>query len=255
MPLVDDINVLVEKYLEFLRSRINLREVGDTHVAISTPFIDRHNDGFVIYISRSTGDKFMLTDDGEILTDLEHSGCTFDTPSRKSALETILLSNSVTLHNGELKVETNAADFAEKKSSLLNAMMELDKMYVLAENRTRNFFFEDVKSWLDGRKVGYALNMKLPGSSGYMFPVDFFIGRGSDPEMAIQTLAAPDVSSLSRMIVMKEELCYRKTDVRVILNDEKLSGQMEKDLSALSESRGLPISFWSSHEISADILG
>lgn len=247
MSLLDEINVLVEQYMAFLRDRINLREVGK-HVAISTPFMDRHNDGFVIYATKTQDGKFILTDDGAVMNDLEQSGCEFTTPLRKQVLETILLSNGVQLKGGELKIETSANDFAARKSNLLTAMMELNDMYVLAAGRTKSFFFEDVSSWLSNKKIGYATDVKLQGSSGYQFPVDFLIGRGNEPEMALQTLAAPDVPALAKMILMKNELSYRSTDVRVMMNDEAISPKTGKDLVALSESQNLPIYFWSSRE-------
>lgn len=247
MSLMDEVNVLVDQYVNFFREKIDLREVGK-HVAITTPFLDRHNDSHVIYVTKISDDRFIITDDGEVLIDLEQSGCKFNTPSKMQVLDTILKSNGVKLLDGELVVETSRRDFAARKSNIIAAMMELDNMHVLAATRTRSFFFDDVREWLNSRKINYAVDMKLQGSSGYLFNIDFLIGRGSDPEMALQTLTSPDVDSLARVFLMKNDLSYRKTDVRVMINDEDLSEKMERDIRALSTQHNISMYKWSSHE-------
>jgi len=247
MGLVDEVNVLVNQYLDFMRNRINLREVGK-HVAISTPFLNRHNDGYVIFVNKISDEKYILTDDGETITDLEQSGCKINTPLRQHTLNTILMSNGVLLHNDELTIETTAEEFAFCKNNLLNAMMEVSDMYMLSETNVRNFFFEDVRSWLGKNDVKYILDAKRPGHSGYQFPVDFLIPHRNEMETALQTLASPDVTALAKMILMKNELKYRNTNVHVMMNDTDLSPRIISDLTSLSESQELNISFWSKSE-------
>jgi hypothetical protein len=133
MALVDEVSVLVDLYTEYQQKRISLQEVGN-RVAISTPFMDGHNDGLVIYVAKVSDDEYLLTDDGEIMIDLEQSGCSFNTPSKKQFLDNILLTNGVRLENGELKVETTAREFAVRKSNLLMAMMELNRLSPLHNN-------------------------------------------------------------------------------------------------------------------------
>ena len=79
--MMQDIQVLVDRYSAWLRDEIHLRELGDC-IEITTPYLDRHNDYLQIYAKRADG-GFVLTDDGYVLDDLELSGYKIDSPKRQ----------------------------------------------------------------------------------------------------------------------------------------------------------------------------
>lgn len=243
MTLVEEVGDLIERYQDFMFKRIDIYEVGK-HVAISTPFTDRHNDGFVIYVTKLDNNMFRLTDDGEVVTDLEHSGCTLNTPKRKEILNTILLSNGVKLEGKALVVETDSEYFALRKNDLLNAMKELDGMYVLAESRTRNLFFDDVRSWLDSTEGDYRQRTKLSGSSGFDFTVDFLIAGKDSSRLVLQVLNHPDVKGLAHAIMMKGEFSYMGIEVRVMLNNQNAADEIIRNLLAVSEYHDLAVHLW-----------
>jgi hypothetical protein len=52
--MIDDIQGLIDKYLEWLKDKTQLRQVTDEWVEITTPYLDRHNDYVQIYIKRTS---------------------------------------------------------------------------------------------------------------------------------------------------------------------------------------------------------
>jgi hypothetical protein len=80
----EEIQRLLDSYIQWLRDKTALREVGDW-VEITTPYLDRHNDYLQIYAKRQNG-SYLLTDDGYVIEDLAQSGCKLDSPKRQDLL-------------------------------------------------------------------------------------------------------------------------------------------------------------------------
>ena len=80
--MIDEVQSLLDRYWKWLRDETILRRIGDW-VEITTPYLDRHNDCLQIYAKRHDG-GFVLTDDGYTVEDLEQSGCTLDSPRRRT---------------------------------------------------------------------------------------------------------------------------------------------------------------------------
>ena len=71
-------------------------------------------------------------------------------------------------------------------------MLAVNDMFVMAQPHVANFFFEDVKQFLDSHEVRYTARVKLAGKSGYDHGVDFLIPRSRKrPERILRAIAAP----------------------------------------------------------------
>jgi hypothetical protein len=73
---------------------------------ITTPFVDRHNDYLQIYATQEH-DRYLLTDDGYMIEDLEQSGCNLDTLA-------------------------TAENFSARTHSLLQAMLTVSTLFSVA---------------------------------------------------------------------------------------------------------------------------
>lgn len=156
---MDEIKSLISQYTEWLQSKTVLRQVDDW-VEITTPYLDRHNDYLQIYAQKQNG-SFILTDDGYIINDLHQSGCTLDTPKRKSLL--LMTSNGfgVKLDGSRLEVKATKEDFSYRKHNLLQAMLAVNDLFYLASPLVSSLFYEDVVAWLDDIKVRYVEQVKF----------------------------------------------------------------------------------------------
>ena len=160
--MIDEVQALLEEYWTWLRSKTTLREINDW-IEITTPYLDRHNDRLQIYAKRQ-GDRYLLTDDGYILEDLEQSGCEIKGGRRQALLEMTLNGFGVREIENELRVYASQDDFALRKHNLVQAMLAVnDIFYVVQPASVTNLFYEDVVSWFEASEVRYTPNVKFTG--------------------------------------------------------------------------------------------
>lgn len=94
-----DCERVIGEYLKWIKDNIVVRSLSDgDSCAVSTPFLDRHNDHVEIYLSRSNG-NIRLSDDGNTISDLKMSGFEISSPKREQILRTTL--NGFGVHIGE----------------------------------------------------------------------------------------------------------------------------------------------------------
>ncbi len=197
--MASNIEQLVDQYWNWLQDKTDCRQL-DTSVEITTPYLDRHNDYLQIYVQSQT-DGFVLSDDGYIIEDLEHSGCTLDSPKRRDLLETTLNGFGVRAEGKELKVFATPTNFAMQKHNLVQAMLAINDLFYLTSTKIENFFFEDVALWLDSNKIRYTPSVKLAGKSGYDNRFDFVIPKSEEkPERVVRVVNRPNRSAVQAMV-------------------------------------------------------
>lgn len=182
---------LVQQYIDWLRDKISFRPINDW-IEITTPFIDRHNDYLQIY-ARKENNRYILTDDGYIIDDLEQSGCSLDTIRRKEIFETILRGFNVQRHDNALVTYATEENFFVRKHSLIQAMLAVNDLFYLATPTVARLFYEDVTEWLDKSQIRYTPKVKFTGLSGLDHLFDFVIPKSHvHPERVVHTLNRPN---------------------------------------------------------------
>lgn len=192
MTDVSEISRLVDGYRAWLKDRTTVRAIHADWVEITTPFLDRHNDYLQIFAKSDNG-GFRLTDDGHTLRDLEVSGCSIDTPKRRSLMMTTLNGFGVEESNGVLRTHATATNFAFRKHALLQAILAINDMFYLSTSNVRSLFKEDVEKWLDEQDIRFVSNIQFTGKSGYQHYFDFVIARSKRaPERIIRAITNPN---------------------------------------------------------------
>lgn len=163
-------------YYTFLKDKTLVTQSASSEwVEISTPFTGLFNDTVDIYAKQS-GNKILLSDDGNTLRNLELSGMEISrSPKRKEILERILINYGVRIANDELITEATEKDFPQKKLNLISAISETSDMYFLARHTVASVFREDVKKYLDEHEIVYTPHFISKGSTGLEFTFDFQI--------------------------------------------------------------------------------
>jgi len=186
-----DTKYLMDRYIEWLRSKVVLRQINEW-MQITTPFLDRHNDYMQIYVRMDNG-KYVLTDSGYILEDLEMSGCTLDSKKRQETLKMILNGFGVRLEGGSLMISASLDNFPIRKHNLIQAMLAVDNLFYLASPPVATLFFEDVTDWLDVYQIRYISRVKLAGHSGLDHLFDFVIPKSLiQSERIVHTINRPN---------------------------------------------------------------
>lgn len=188
---VAEIEKLLIDYREWLKDKTTLRQVNDSWVEITTPYLDRHNDALQIY-ARAANGGFVLTDDSYILHDLEASGCKLDTQKRLDLLRMTLNGFGVKLNQEAMEVHATAENFPLRKHNLIQAMLAVNDLFYLAKPIVESLFYEDVVAWLDANDIRYTPSVKFPGISGYDQHFDFAIPKSKkQPERIVQAINRP----------------------------------------------------------------
>jgi Domain of unknown function DUF1828/Domain of unknown function DUF1829 len=253
--LAAEANRLVDDYLRWLRDNLRTEEINGA-VVIATPFLDRHSDEIEIYLEKSNG-GFRLSDDGYTIRVLRAGGVELGKGSRHEHLVRILNGFGVQLDADELSVKATARDFAQKKHSLVQAILAVDDLHVTAKEEVLQFFREDVEEFLRKERVPIFRDVKLSGQSGLDHHFD--IGLPSDAQHTERVLQA--VNTLRRDTVTS--LAFSVQDVRNLRGHDALGAfaminDTEKEpaaehLDALKNCGVVPI-LWSRRETAPDLI-
>ena len=192
MTTTKEIENLLSDYRSWLKDKTNLREVGNSWVEITTPFLDRHNDALQIY-ARANNGGYTLTDDSYIVRDLESSGCNLESEKRKDLLKMTVNGFGVRMNGEALEVQASLENFPSRKHNLIQAMLAVNDLFYLAKPLVQSLFFEDVVNWLDESDVRYTPKVKFTGTSGFDHLFDFVVPKSprKRPERIVQTINRP----------------------------------------------------------------
>jgi hypothetical protein len=241
------IDNLVNKYIDFIKENMSIDKIDDTSYEIETPFLDRRNDFITIYVVFDKQDKnnIVLTDNGYTLSDLELSGLEFNTKKRKQELQTVLNGFGVQMDKDKrLFVNATAESFAHKKHNLIQALLGVNDMFVLAQNKVMNLFYEDVGYYFDENDIRYTPNVILEGKSHFNHKFEYIIPKSKyAPERTIKLLNRPKAENLKATLFAFEDTGdKRRGKGYIILNDEE---SIKTDLiEAINEYKITPI-LWS----------
>lgn len=223
--MIRDVQQLMDKYLDWLKSRTALRQIEDW-VEITTPYLDRHNDYLQIY-ARREGSGFLLTDDGYVMEDLSQGGCKLESPKRQTLLRAALNGFGVQVNDGKLEVRASDQNFSLKQHNLVQAMLAVNDLFYLAAPVVENLFYEDVVAWLDINEIRYTPSIKLTGKTGYDHHFDFVIPKSRQkPERLVQTVSRPSRDSaevLAFSWIDTKEVRSSNSQFYAILNDSEKS--------------------------------
>ena len=223
--MIQDVQKLMDAYVAWLKDKTQLREVADW-IEITTPYLDRNNDYLQIYARNDNG-SYVLTDDGQTIGDLEHSGCKLNSPKREDLLKLTLNGFGVQMHDQRLEVHASPDNFALRKHNLVQAMLAVNDMFYLSVPMVASLFYEDVVAWLDVHDIRYTPKVKFTGKTGYDHLFDFVIPKSRRmPERIIQTINRPNRDTAQSVVLSwidtKE---VRPTDSKAyaFLNDQENS--------------------------------
>ena len=229
-----EIKKLISEYVSFLKSNIYLKEI-ESGYEITTPFLDDKNDCIQIYVEEIIDGKILLSDGGEIVSNLEDYGVKL-TPQRLNMIAVIVRGFGVSLSDDhQLKITTTQANFPKAKHSLLQAMLKVEDMSFTAQSKTMSLFSESVEKFLRENKIVCVDNISIIGKAGFAHNYDFIVPpTESAGERFIKAINKPTRSSVIETIFgWNETKEQRKGETKLItfLNDDnKFSSSIMESL-------------------------
>lgn len=247
MTDTEEIEDLVKSYVNWMKDKTVIHEVSSNWIEITTPFLDYHNDALQIYAKKS-GDKYILTDDGYILSDLEISGYNIDTPKRAELIQDILKIWQIEKKDGVLSVRTSKSDFPSRKNDLVRAMMELSGLQAMSEARVYNYFLEDVATWIIERDISATRNVRIQGKSGIYSQIDFLIPGKKFSETALQVVTKPTMQSLlAKVALILTDVMPNRSNMKLatIINDDGAGKKSMERIAKYAGSQNMGCIPWS----------
>lgn len=113
-----------------------------------------------------------------------------------------------------------------KKSihNFLQALLSINDMYVLAQNRISTLFFEEVANFFDALDIRYTQNINLEGQTHLTHKFDFLITKSKiHKERLIKILNTPKKENLQSNLFAFLDLPLQRqqtTDKIIIFNDQ-----------------------------------
>lgn len=213
-----------EQYINWLNKEIQVNQLNH-YLEITSPFLDRYNDYLQVYAKVIDNNQIFLTDDSYIIDNLKMSGVDINSAKRKQLLQTFLNKYSVRLENDALVINSNFEHFPQKLLSLMQAMLNVDDMFMLSQNKIASIFLDDIKTYFDKNEIFYSENINLTGKSGFIHEYDFLFQKNkTKPERLCKALNNPSKSNFqSTMFMWNDTKEARNTDSQliVLLNDER----------------------------------
>jgi hypothetical protein len=225
-----EIEKLLNDYRAWLKDKTTLRQLNDSWVEITTPYLDRHNDALQIYARAENGD-YVLTDDSYTINDLEARGCNLATEKRQELLKMTLNGFGIRMNGEALEVHASPENFPARKHSLIQAILAVNDLFYLAQPVVESLFFEDVIAWLDSSDIRYTPKVKFTGISGFDHLFDFVIPKSASkqPERIMQAINRPTRDTAEAFIYKwsdTREVRPPKSKAYAVLNDfeQSISG-------------------------------
>lgn len=236
MTDIKTVDTLLHRYKDWLFQNITTRPIADA-VEITLPILDRNNDHIQIYVKEFENEisdgvaihRYLLTDDGYIISDLELAGCSLETEKRQELLLETINGLGVKLgDDNELQVMATESDFSQKFNNLIQAMLAVDDLAYLSTSNATNIFISEIRTWLMNKNVRYSPNVSLRGKNDIYYSFDILIPASADntiPERIVESFGNFDLKQA-------EALAYRWGEVRqvrrnakiyVIFNNKKIS--------------------------------
>lgn len=190
-------------YLNWLKENVEEHKIKENIFRITLPFLNKDNDMIDVYVIRKDDGRYLITDDGATLNDLNFGGFNvLSSPKRIKLLESLLTAYGVKRIEGDvLAVDCTADDLALKKHMLAQCMVKVSDMFYLSKHKIQSFFLEDVKQFLDEHKIRYVPNVAVTGKSRLPTHYDFIISHSENaPERLIKVVNNLDLTTAKTII-------------------------------------------------------
>ena len=245
--------MMIDKYLKWIKDNTVETKQDNGWTEVATPFMDRHNDGLIIYV-KEDADNITISDDGYIIGDMEMSG--LDVNKRMKTIENFMRGYGVHVSdNKELQVKATLQNYPVKQHLLLQAMMSASDMFVPSKQNDNTIFLDDITAFFKANNIFYIPDTQFQGKSGYIHKVDFVIPGGSKfPERFVYALNSPKINTVKSSIFMWSDIQQNRpveNKMVAILNDNRkiANGALE----AFINYDAIPIC-WSKRNSSIDSL-
>lgn len=231
MEINESLESYLDGYLKFLKDKSFETKINDAVSKLSLPFLDTLNDYTEIYIIKENN-EYVITDNGETLSNLEFNGVEINSTSRKKIFNNIVNSYNVINKDGSLYIKANENNLYLKKHLLLQCIVKINDMYMLNRINIQNIFIDDVKSFFENNKIGFIPGHRISGKSGLDAYYDMAIPKTEkNPMTLVKVINKLDKDKVKSTIFDwndTKDITLDELKIIVVFNDETDRSQNDK---------------------------
>jgi hypothetical protein len=244
----------IDGYLAWLKSNMRQAQINDV-CEITTPFLDFNNDYMQFFVQKRDG-RYVLSDDGAILSALEVSGLNFRKGKTKESMNRVAASVGVRIVGDELQIEAEQSTLYSQMHNFIQGMMKISDTFVASAPSTRGLFIEEVRDFFHENDIRFSEAIILQGKTGLTHRYDYVIPSSkTSPERLITAINTPDKEKITSVLYSVGDIRpirFSAFDSYLFLNDQKKPVR-EEFLHAIKESNSHAIA-WSKRSEYANIL-
>lgn len=238
---------IIGGYAKWWSDSVELHEAGEA-VRLVCPMLDRNNDHMSIYLADdSVTGGYVLTDLGEIIDDLDASGCdVLGSTARAKKLEQTLCGYGLKRKDSEIYALADEDNLFQRMNMLMQGMASVDDLFYTAKDSVRQIFLEEVADWLDAHEIRATRNAIFTGRSGLDVKFDFVIPKtvGKAPERLIKAIGNPNKNSVTNALFGWDDISAVRGDSESYLFMNGANGEVKPSLIQACENYGISPAIW-----------
>lgn len=197
----------LEKFFAFYREDLEAEQLDDENVVISFPI---HFSGFhrvEVTVTRTSSDRFVISDGAKTIEELKNSGYEVGTKLRRR-IEQLSRAAEVRVVNGFLVTETDAGGLGASIQRFVEAAKTIGDAYLVQRTHSRRdtTLLDMVSAFLVEQSVTYQMRQNLRGRVEN-HTVDFYFPPNGVPGLALSVMGNP-----TRMAA--EAWAFKSSDIK-----------------------------------------
>lgn len=252
-------NNFKDGYFKWLYDNTIEFNINDNTSRLTLPYLDRNNDCTEIFVKK-TDDGYVITDDGETLSELYLSNLNlFSSKKRTTIFNQILLAHGITKSaDDELFISCSREELYQKIHMLTQCMIKVSDLFYTAKNNIQSLFIEDVHAFLDEQDIRYSPDISFPGISGLTTNYDFVIPKYKDaPERIIKVVNNIDQAQTNSILFLWNDTSKARADYSSVLyvfmqdNDKKIPASV---ITSMNNYNVVPVKWSKRKDYVAELI-
>ena len=230
-----DIQKLIDDYTKWLNKEFFTTKIGE-YYELTTPFLDRFNDCFQVYVKFETDGNITITDDGYVINNLISSGFKLKPSSkRKQKIDKLIKIFSLQIDGNAIIATATVSNFPFRLHQLLQAMLAIDDMFEHTIENPKDFFIEDVAAFLKEKAILHEKDFPLIGKTGSKYKYDFYFPKNHSKPHRFCKVFSKITKQKRDMVIFNwfdtQENRDKQSELFVLLNDISIANM--EDIVAL----------------------
>lgn len=234
-------------YLNWVKENF-YKDLNSDWIEIKTPFTDLTGSYIYLY-AKKNNDKIIITDYGNTMNEFELNKIELK-GQRKNYFDNILLTQGCKFGTQLKDIYIEFSDvlkFPIYKHQLIQAIININDLYLISKNNVKNMFINDIIEYLDNKNISYSdRGYSISGVSGLPNKFDLNIGKIKKrnlPQVHTKVINKLDTNTVKLLLFTKGDVILNNDErIATIINSknkvnkENLNALKSKDIDVIESN-------------------